>query len=57
MDRRRSFYLVARQDDFDVPDPDEPPVDLTDIATSHRLTTARGVRAACHTAAECSFAV
>jgi hypothetical protein len=31
MDRRRSFYLAARQDDFDVPDPDEPPVDLTDI--------------------------
>jgi hypothetical protein len=31
MDRRRSFYLAARQDDFDVPAPDEPPVDLTDI--------------------------
>jgi hypothetical protein len=29
MDRRRSFYLATRQDDFDVPAPDE--VDLTDI--------------------------
>jgi hypothetical protein len=31
MDRRRSFYLASRQDDFDEPAPDEPPVDLTDI--------------------------
>ena len=31
MDRRRSFYLAARQDDFDVPAPDEASVDLTDI--------------------------
>jgi hypothetical protein len=31
MDRRRSFYLASRQDDFDVPAPDEPPVDLADI--------------------------
>ena len=31
MDTRRSFYLAARQDDFDVPAPDEPPVDSTDI--------------------------
>jgi hypothetical protein len=32
MDTRRSFYLAARQDDFDVPAPDEAPVDLTDIS-------------------------
>jgi hypothetical protein len=31
MDRRRSFYLASRQDDFDVPVPDEAPLDLTDI--------------------------
>jgi len=31
MDRRRSFYLATRQDDFDVPALDEAPVDLTDI--------------------------
>jgi hypothetical protein len=31
MDTRRSFYLAARQDDFDVPAPDEARVDLTDI--------------------------
>jgi hypothetical protein len=31
MDARRSFYLAARQDDFDVPAPDEAGVDLTDI--------------------------
>jgi hypothetical protein len=31
MDTRRSFYLASRQDDFDVPAPDEAPVDLTDI--------------------------
>jgi hypothetical protein len=31
MDRRRSFYFASRQDDFDVPAPDAPPVDLTDI--------------------------
>jgi len=28
---RRSFYLAARQDDFDVPAPDEVDVNLTDI--------------------------
>jgi hypothetical protein len=31
MDTRRSFYLASRQDDFDVPAPDEASVDLTDI--------------------------
>jgi hypothetical protein len=31
MDRRRSFYLASRQDDFDVPTPDDAGVDLTDI--------------------------
>jgi hypothetical protein len=31
MDRCRSFYLASRQDDFDVPAPDEASVDLTDI--------------------------
>jgi hypothetical protein len=31
MDRRRSFYLASRQDDFDVPPPDEGWVDFTDI--------------------------
>jgi hypothetical protein len=31
VDRRRSFYLASRQDDFDVPAPDEPSVALTDI--------------------------
>jgi hypothetical protein len=31
MDARRSFYLASRQDDFDVPAPDEASVDLIDI--------------------------
>jgi hypothetical protein len=31
MDRRRSFYLAARQDDFDVTTPDAATVDSTDI--------------------------
>ena len=31
MDTRRSFYLAARQDDFDVRAPDEDWVDFTDI--------------------------
>jgi len=33
MDTRRSFYLAARQDDFDMPAPDEPGIDFTDIAS------------------------
>jgi hypothetical protein len=32
MDRRRSFYLASRQDDFDPPVPDEADrVDFTDV--------------------------
>ena len=31
MDRRRSFYLASRQDDFDVPAPDEGSVNFTDV--------------------------
>jgi hypothetical protein len=31
MDTRRSFYLAARQDDFDVRAPDEDWVDFTDV--------------------------
>jgi hypothetical protein len=31
MDTRRSFYLASRQYDFDVPAPDESPVDLAHI--------------------------
>ena len=31
METRRSFYLAARQDDFDVRAPDEDWVDFTDI--------------------------
>jgi hypothetical protein len=31
MDTRRSFYLAARQDDFDILAPDEAGGDLTDI--------------------------
>jgi hypothetical protein len=31
MDTRRSFYLAARQDDFDVPPTDEVEVNLSDI--------------------------
>jgi hypothetical protein len=31
MGTRRSFYLASRQDDFDVPAPDESSVDLADI--------------------------
>jgi hypothetical protein len=31
MDTRRSFYLAARRDDFDMSTPDEVGVDLTDI--------------------------
>ena len=31
MDRRRSFYLASRQDDFDVPVPDEGSVNFTDV--------------------------
>jgi hypothetical protein len=51
MDRRRSFYLASRQDDFDVPAPDEAPVDLTipyivpandNVRTKDRLSTRCG---------------
>jgi hypothetical protein len=52
MDRRRSFYFASRQDDFDVPAPDEPPVDLADtpyvtpvndnLRTKDRLSTRCG---------------
>ena len=31
MDRRRSFYLASRQDDFDVPAPDEGSVNFTNV--------------------------
>ena len=31
MDTRRSFYLASRQNDFDLPAPDEDWVDFTDI--------------------------
>jgi hypothetical protein len=31
MDRRRSFYVAARQDNFDVPAPDDAGLNLTDI--------------------------
>jgi len=31
MDRRRSFYLASRQDDVDVPAPDEGSVNFTDV--------------------------
>jgi hypothetical protein len=31
MDAHRSFYLAARQNDFDLPAPDEDRVDFTDI--------------------------
>lgn len=31
MDKRRSFYLAARENDFDVPAPDRGWVDFTDI--------------------------
>jgi hypothetical protein len=31
MDTRRSFYLASKQNDFDVPAPDEGWIDFTDI--------------------------
>jgi hypothetical protein len=57
MDRRRSFYLAFRQDDFDVLAPDEPPVDLTDIPHITPANDNARKKAACRTAAGCSFAV
>ena len=31
MDTRRSYYLASKQDDFDLPAPDEGEVDFTDV--------------------------